>query len=218
MADTITVLDGLLYDKANDSIVWTFNGTGSANECVKSYVIEVPRSIAYARVIFNNGYTATQSRVHVRVRATKVTAIATTLDSVTKTENTLPLTWTALASLGITMSADIDLSTAFDCCLHIDCAVSEVTTVHGGTEVIVQVRKQAVDDWSVLTSFVTPSGTSFHAHMIDNVVNNHAGDTVLGVTDPATGNLDDVGKHIFIEDAADVTHSEIHYLVSQTGN
>lgn len=213
MADTITILDGLQFTKTATSDVWTIDGEGSAYEAVKSYLVTLPANISGARVIFNNNYDLAASRVHVRVKVTKVTAVDAS--GITKTENTQALEWTAVAAQEIQETGAIDVSAAIEAALHIDCAITS-TTAHYGTEIIVQVRKEAsLDEWTDLCRFIGPSGTAVKSDCSGETV---AGQTVVGVTNPATGKLDHVGKAIFIEDTDTIAQCEIAYLTAQSGD
>lgn len=211
MADTITVLDGIQITKPDTADVWTVDGEGSAYEAVKTYTVVIPPSVSGARVIFNNNYDTAASQVHVRVKVTKLTAIGT----LTKTENTQALEWTVVAAQAIQETGAIDVSDAYEATLHIDCAITS-TTAHTGTEIIVQCRSEAaLDEWTTLTTFIGPVGTAVKS---DFAAEEAAGQTVLSVTNPATGNLDHVGKFIFLQDTVTVANCEIAYLVSQTGD
>lgn len=211
MADTITVLDGIQITKPDTADVWTVDGEGSTYEAVKTYTVVIPPSVSGARVIFNNNYDTAASQVHVRVKVTKLTAIGT----LTKTENTQALEWTVVAAQAIQETGAIDVSDAYEATLHIDCAITS-TTAHTGTEIIVQCRSEAaLDEWTTLTTFIGPTGTAVKS---DFAAEEAAGQTVLSVTNPATGNLDHVGKFIFLQDTVTVANCEIAYLVSQTGD
>lgn len=213
MADTITLLDALQFAKTATSDVWTIDGEGPAYEAVKSYVIAIPAPCSAVRVVFNNNYDLAASRVHVRVRCNKVTAINAA--GITKTQNTQPLEWSAIAAQGFLDSGVIDLSAVFEATIHIDIAITS-TTAHDGTEVIVQVRKEAaLAEWTDLCRFIGPSGTATKSDCSGTTA---AGQTVVGVTNPATGNLNHIGKFIFLEDTDTIAQCEIGYLVAQSGD
>jgi hypothetical protein len=210
MADTITVLDGIQFQKETTSDVWTLDGEGSAYEAVKSYAIAVPVSASGARVIFNGNYDPDGGRCHVRVKVTKMTATTPT-----KTENTQALEWSTVTPPAMLETGAIDLSASLSSTLHIDVALSS-TTASTGLEVIVQIRSEAaLDEWSTLTRFVGPTGTGQKS---DFAAQEAVGQTVLSVTDPATGDLDHVGKFIFLEDTVTIAQCEIAWLVSQSGD
>jgi hypothetical protein len=203
--DTIVILDGLQFTKPDTADVWTIDGEGSAYEAVKSYAVVLPASLSGVRVIFNNNYDTAASRVHVRVKVTKVTAIGT----LAKTENTQALEWTAVAAQAIQETGAIDVSAAYEATLHIDVAISS-TTAHTGTEVIVQGRSEdSLDEWTTLTSFVGPIGTATKS---DFAAEEAAAQTILSVTNPTAGNLNHVAKFIFIEDTTTVAQCEIAYI------
>jgi len=203
--DTIVVLDPIQFQKETTSDVWTIDGEGSAFEAVKSFAVSIPAAASGVRVIFNNNYDTGASRVHVRVKVTKLTAIAT----LTKTENTQALEWTAVAAQAIQETGAIDVSGAYEAVLNIDCAIS-ATTAHTGTEIIVQVRSEAsLDEWSTLTRFVGPAGTATKS---DFAAQEAAAQTILSITNPTAGNLNHLGKFIFLEDTATIAQCEIAYI------
>lgn len=213
MADTITIHDPLQFAKTANSDVWTVDGEGPSYEAVKTYAVVVPQDISAVRVLINNNYDTAASRVHVRVKVTKVTALNAA--GITKTQNTQVLEWTAIAAQGILDSGVIDLSAVLAATLHIDCAITS-TAAHDGTEIIIQGRKEAaLAEWTDLTRFVGPSGTATKSDCSGVTA---AGETVVGVTNPATGNLNHVGKFIFFEDTDTIAQCEIAYLTAQSGD
>lgn len=211
MADTITVLDGIQFTKPDTADVWTLDGDGEAYEAVKSYAIALPPSASGARVIFNGAFDPDGGRCHVRVKCTKLTGIGT----LAKTENTQALEWSAVTPPAVLETGAIDVSAAYEATLHIDVALSS-TTASTGLEIIVQIRSEAsLDEWTTLTRLIGPAGTGVKS---DFAAQESAGETVLSVTNPATGKLDHVGKFIFLEDTATIAQCEIAYLVSQSGD
>jgi hypothetical protein len=213
MADTITLLDALQFTKTNTSDVWTIDGEGPAYEAVKTFQVVIPQTASAVRVLFNNNYDTAPSQVHVRVRCNKVTAFGT--GGITKTQNTQALEWTAIAVNAFLDSGVIDISAALEATLHIDCAITG-TTAHDGTEIIVQTRKEdALAEWTDLCRFIGPSGTATKS---DCSGTTNAGQTVVGVTNPATGNLNHIGKFIFLQDTDVIAQCEIGYLVAQSGD
>ena len=211
MADTITVLDGIQHAKDTDDDIWTLDGDGEAYEAVKSYTIVLPVSVSGARVIFNGNYDPDGGRCHVRVKLTQITDA----DPVTKTENTQSLEWSTVTPPAMLETGAIDVSGGLQSTLHIDVALSS-TTASTGLEVIVQTRSETgLDEWTTLTRFVGPIGTGSKADFGDSEA---AGQTELTVTNPATANLDHVGKFIFLEDTGTIANCEIAWLVSQTGD
>ena len=212
MADTITILDGLQFAKTATSDVWTIDGEGSAYEAVKTFAVALPPEAKTARVIFNNNYDTAASRVHVRVKLSSISR----LNPPPPVKDELQvMEWTAVAAQAIQKTADIDVSACFSAMLHIDCAISS-TTAHDGTEIIVQGRKEAnLDEWTDIARFIGPSGTATKSDCSGTTA---AGQTVVGVTNPATGNLNHVGKFIFIEDTDLIAQCEIAYLTAQSGD
>lgn len=210
--DEIQVLDNLQFELEAADEIWAIDGEGSAFDCVKSYAVAIPPSASAARVIFNNWYDTAACQVTVRVKATKVTAIAT----LTKTENTQVLEWTAIepavlitgGGVGFLDSGVIDLSACYEATLHIDCALTSVVA-HIGTEIIVQIRSEDAtpDEWTTLTSFTGPTGTPFHMHPSGTAA---AGQKIIPVANPTAGNLNHIGKWIFLKNAT-IANSEMVY-------
>ena len=211
MADTITVLDGIQHQKETTSDVYTLNGEGAVYEAVKTYAVTISAPSSGARVIFNGNYDSDGGRCHVRVKVTKITDVSTP----TKTENTQALEWSAVTPPAMLETGAIDVSDCQEAILHIDIALSS-TNASTGLEAVVQVRSEAsLDEWTTISRFVGPIGT---ASKSDFAAQEAVGQTVLSVTDPATGNLDHVGKFIFLEDTAAIAQCEIAWLVSQSGD
>ena len=202
--DTIEVLDNLQFEHLNTADVFTVHDDGQAGESVVTIPIILPMNASAARVLIsNNG--ATGSQVHARVKGTKVTGITTT--TVTKTQNTELLAWTAIALNAVIIeSAEFDLENVYEPMLHIDVAISG-TTAHLGTEIIIEVRKEAaVDEWTVWTRLSVLSGkTAFKTDVADTAA---AAQKVIDIANPTAGNLNHINKRLFILDAT-VANSEI---------
>lgn len=207
MADGIvTVLDALQFvHPATTSLIWSVNAAGIPGECVKTTPITLPFDASEARVIINNGYGATGSSIFYRVKLTKATAI----NPLTKTENTQVVDWTSLAISLVAQTAAIDLTGAFGATVHVDIAIIG-TTAHLGTEVIVQVRKEAtVSEWTDWARLVVLSGiTAF-----STALNAQSSASILTVA--AIGNLTTAKgfKFIFVQDNTPAS-SEICYQIS----
>lgn len=124
--------------------------------------------------------------------------------------------WAAITLASIREGAPVNLATYYDAMLHIIHCLAG-TTAHLGTEIIVQISGNTAgdEDWRDLCRFVAGVKTAFKS---DFVGDEAAGQTVLSVTDPATGNLDHLFKWIFIHQTAIVADSEITYLVAQSGD
>lgn len=211
MADTITVLDGIQFQKVTTSDIYTLDGDGEQFEAVKSWPVCLPPDISGARVIFNGVHDPDGGRCHVRCKVTFLTDPSVP----TKTENTQALEWTTVTPPAVLETGAIDVSGGVAATLHIDVALSS-TTASTGLEVIVQVRKEAaLDEWSTLTRFIGPIGTGQKA---DFAAEEEVGQTVLSVTNPAAADLDHIGKFIFLEDTVSIAQCEIAYLVSQSGD
>lgn len=214
MADTITVLDGIQFQKETTSDVYTQDD--AVDEAVKTFQIYIPLSYKAARVVFNGAFDPNGGRMHGRVKATLTTGMTTT--GVTKTATTQVMEWTAITPPAVLDSGALDCSGSRSTTLHIDIAQSSVTANTTGIEIIVQGRKEdALDEWTDITRF---NALSYAAVAVKSDFANQeaAGQTVLGVTNPATGGLDNVGKFIFLEDTATIAQCEIAFLVSQSGD
>ena len=214
MSDTITLLDGLLFTKPTTADVYTFDGD-APNSAVKQFLYGIPDclDLSGARVIFNGAWDPDGGRYHVRVLATKCTGTTTP----TKTQNTTALEWTAVTPPAVVKSAEIDLTGVFACSLHISVCQSSTTANTTGLEVIVQVRKKAtVDEWTTLPSMVVLAQAA--ATKSDVGTETAAGQTVLAVTNPATGNLNHLGKLIFLEDTVTIGQCEVAFLTAQSGD
>jgi len=205
-ADTIEVLDNLQFEHLNTADIYTVHADAEAGESVKTIPVILPMNASAARVLIsNNG--ATGSQVHARVRGTAVTGITTT--TVTKVQNVQLLEWTAIAlNAAIVESSEWDLTNVYEPMLHIDVAISG-TTAHLGTDIMVEVRKEAtVDEWTVWTRCSVLSGlTAFKTDVADTAA---AGQKVIAIANPTAGNLNHINKRLFILDAT-VANCEIVY-------
>lgn len=208
--DTIVVLDGIQFQKETTSDIYTIDGDGANYEAVKTYPFTILSPVSGARVLFNGEYDADGARHHVRVRVTKLTSMAN--GTPTKTQNTQALEWTTIDPNGsprFLETAEIDLSAAIQSCLHIDVAISDAQATTG-LEVIVQVRHEVtVDEWSTVQRFIGPTGTPTKS---DFAAQEAVGQTILSVTNPTAGNLNHIGKFIFLEDTATIGQCEIAWI------
>lgn len=204
--DTIEVLDNLQFEHLDTADIYTVHADGQAGECVVSVPIMLPMNVLAARVIINNNFGATGSTVVARVRCTEVTGITTT--TVTKVQNVQPMEWTSIALAAWAESSEIDLTNVFEAMVHVDVAIVG-TTAHLGTEIRVQVRKEATtEEWTDWSRIAVLSGlTAFKTDVLSTAA---AGQKVIAVNNPTAGNLNHICKRIFILDAT-VANSEIVY-------
>jgi len=215
MADTITILDGSRYATSATTDIWTINSENQSaqtanTEVAKSYYIALPPEAITARVLFNNNYDSAASRVHVKVRMSHAER-----PFPPKRKESLILAWTAVAAQAFQKTADIDLTKAYSAGLHIECAISS-TTAHDGTQIIVQIKKEAgINSWSEWSSFIGPTGTAVKSDCSGVTA---AGETVIGVTNPTTGGLAKIGKRIFKEDTDTIAQCEMWYLTATSGD
>ena len=204
--DTIEVLDNLQFEHLNTADIYTVHADGQAGESVITIPIILPMNASAARVLIsNNG--ATGSQVHARVRATAVTGMTTT--TVTKTQNTQPLEWTAIALNAVVVeSSEINLTNIYEAMVHVDVAITG-TTAHLGTDIIVEVRKEVtVDEWTVWAQLSVLSGlTAFKTDVASTAA---AAQKVIAIANPTAGNLNHINKRLFILDAT-VAQCEIVY-------
>jgi hypothetical protein len=202
--DTIEVLDDLQFSHLNTADIYTVHADSESGEAVCTRAVLLPMNCLAARVIVNNNYGATGSTVHARIRCTEVTGITTT--TVTKVQNVQPLEWTSIALGSAVESSEINLTNVYEAMLHIDVAITG-TTAHLGTEIIVQVRKEAsVDEWTQWARFIVLSGlTAFKTDLSDTAA---SGQKVIPIANPTAGNLNHIMKHLFILDAT-VANCEI---------
>ena len=195
--DTIVVLDNLQFEHLNTANIFTVNADGEAGEAVVTKIIMLPMNASATRVLVsNNG--ATGSTVYVRAKATAVTGITTT--TVTKTQNTELLAWQSVTLNAVILeSTELSLTNVYEAMLHIDVALAG-TTAHLGTEIIVEVRKEAtVDEWTVWQRLSVLSGkTAFSTDVASTAA---AAQKVIAIANPTAGNLNHINKRLFIEDA-----------------
>lgn len=205
--DTIVVLDGIQFQKETTSDVYTQDH--ATNEAVKTFDFHIPFSAKAARVIFNGAYDPNGGRYHYRVKATMVTSITTP----TKTANTQVCEWTAITPPAVAESGVLDCSASWYTDLHVDIAQSSVTANTTGIEIIVQIRKEdSLDEWTDLPGGrinVLALGAATKSDFADTEA---VGQTTLSITNPTAGNLDHVGKFVFLEDTATIAQCEIAFI------
>jgi hypothetical protein len=202
--DTIEVLDNLQFEHLDTADIFTIHADGMAGESVVTFPCLFPESVLAARVIINNNYAASPMIVAARVKLTAVSGRTTT--TVPKIQNVQPLEWTSIAAGSYAETAEIDLTNLSEPLLHVDVAVIAAGT-HTGTEIIVQVRKEAtVEEW---TGWCRPAvlvgSVVFKADVLSTAA---AGQKVIAVNNPTAGNLNHVCKQLFILDAT-IANSEV---------
>lgn len=203
-ADTIVVLDGLQFQKETTSDVYTQDH--ATNEAVKTFHIHIPLSYKAVRVIYNGAYDPDGGRYHYRTKLTRVTSITTPTKTANQQDEWLTLTPPAVAE-----STAFDVSASWDSSIHIDIAQSSTTANTTGVEIIVQGRKEdSLDEWTDITRFIALALGA--ATKSDFAAQEAAAQTTLSVTNPTTGNLDHVGKFIFLEDTATIAQCEIAFI------
>lgn len=119
--------------------------------------------------------------------------------------------WAEVAQNAVREGATVDVSGNYSSILSIDVALSSGTT-HTGTKVEVQISSNSSgdEDWTTLTSFISPTGTASS----ENPSGSEAiGQTVIEVAS-TTGFVADETRWIFIEDVGTVADSEMLLLVS----
>ena len=212
-ADTITVLDNLLFEHLNTATINHVHADGFAGEAVESVAIPIDaEKITGLRVIVNNNYGATGSTIIAKARMTGLTG----LTALAKYQNIELLDWTSIAlAAAATASSEADLSTVRSGMLHLFCALNG-TTAHLGTEFIVQVRNEVtVNEWTRLFSFVMCAGkTAILTPVLSTAA---AGQKVIPVNNPTTALLTHINKNLFLMDAT-IANCEISYLTVNGGD
>ena len=204
-ADTIVVLDGIQHQKETTSDIYTQDH--ATNSSVSQHAIIVPLAAKTVRAIFNGAYDPDGGRFHYRTKLLRVTSMETP----TKTANQ-EQAWQTLTPPAVAHSTEYDVSASWDSVLCIDVAQSSATPNTTGLEIIVQVQMEdSLDEWVEIRRFnVLALGAATKS---DFAAQEAAAQTILSVTNPTTGNLDHVGKLIFLEDTATIANCEIAFLV-----
>lgn len=204
-ADTIVILDGIMHQKETTSDVYTQDH--ATNSSVYSNQFHIPLAYKAARVIYNGAYDPNGGRVHYRTKLLRTTSITTP----TKTANQ-EQAWQTLTPPAVVHSTEFDTSASWDSIIAVDVCQSSTDANTTGIEIIVQGRKEdSVDEWEVITKVnVLALGVATKS---DFAAQEAAAQTTLSVTDPTTGNLDHLGKFIFLEDTATINNSEIAFIV-----
>ncbi len=212
MADTITVLNGIQFQKETTSDVYTQDH--ATNSAVASVPVKVPVEAKTVRVIVNGAFDPDGGRIHWRAKAVKVTSITTP----TKTANTQAQEWVTLTPPAVAEVDGIDFSASWGGFVIVDLCQSSVTANTTGIQLIVQMlTEDSVEEWVTIHDAIYLVFTAV-ATKSDFAAQEAAGQTLLDVTNPATGGLNNIGKFIFLEDTATIAQCEIAYLVSQTGD
>lgn len=203
--DTILVLDGIQHQKETTSDIYTQDH--ATNEAVATFGIHIPLSYKAVRVIYNGAYDPNGGRYHYRTKLTRTTSITTPTKTANQQDEWLTITPPAVAE-----STAFDVSASWDSTIHIDIAQSSTTANTTGIEIIVQGRKEdALDEWTDIVRFNALALGA--ATKSDFAAQEAAAQTTLSVTNPTAGNLDHIGKFIFLEDTAAIEKSEIAFIV-----
>lgn len=206
-ADTILVLDGIQHQKETTSDVYTQDHATNSSVYTNAFYI----STAYkaARVIYNGAYDPDGGRVHYRTKLLRTTTLAD--DTITKTANQQD-EWLTLTPPAVAESTAFDVSASFESYVVVDVCQSSTTANTTGVEVIVQGRKEdSLDEWATISkinvlAFVAATKSDFAAQEA-------ATQTTLSITNPTTGNLQHLGKFVFLEDTAAIAQCEIAFVV-----
>ncbi len=211
MADTITVLDGIQFQKETTSDVYTQDHVTNSSVYSKSFFI--PFGFKAVRVIYNGAYDPNGGRYHYRTKLLRVTSITTPTKTANQGDEWLTITPPAIAE-----SSAFDVSASWESIIAVDVCQSSVTANTTGIEIIIQGRKEdSLDEWTDITRVIALAYAAV-AVKSDFAAQEAVGQTVLSVTNPATGGLDNLGKSIFLEDTATIAQCEIAYLVAQSGD
>lgn len=204
-ADTIVILDGLQFQKETTSDVYTQDH--ATNEAVATHSIPIPFEAKAVRVIYNGAYDPNGGRFHYRTKILRITSASTP----TKTANQQD-EWQTITPPAVAESTAFDFSASWGGFICIDIAQSSTTANTTGIEIIVQIRKEdSLDEWSDLRRFTALALGA--ASKSDFKAQEAQGQTILSITAPTTGNLDHVGKFVFLEDTATIAQCEIAFLV-----
>lgn len=210
MADTITILNGLDHEQdQTTSIIYDIDD--ATTECVGMYPIAIPADVSQINLVFNNTYDSDGSTVHVMARLTAVSDNS----PLTKVENVSVMAWQEVAQNAVVESGSVDVSSYWNCTLHVFIALSS-TTAHTGTEIIVQTGSEAGVDgsWTNLCRFIGPIGTAVSCAF---VATEPAGETTIAIDNPVTNNMDNDGKFKFVENTV-VADCEIVYQTANSGD
>lgn len=211
MADTITVLNGIQFQKETTSDVYTQDH--ATNSAVATVPVGIPLEAKTVRVIVNGAFDPNGGRIHWRAKALKVTSITTP----TKTAATQAQEWVILTPPAVAEVDGIDFSASWGGFVVVDLCQSSVTANTTGVQLIVQMlTEDALEEWvTILDALFLVLGVATKSDFANQEA---AGQTELGITNPATGGLDNLGKFIFLEDTATIAQCEIAYLVAQSGD
>ncbi len=211
MADTITVLNGIQFQKETTSDVYTQDH--ATNSAVATVPIAIPLEAKIVRVIVNGAFDPDGGRIHWRAKSLKVTSITTP----TKTAATQEQEWVTLTPPAVAEADGIDFSASWGGFVVVDLCQSSVNANTTGVQLIVQMlTEDSLEEWVTITDAVF---LALGAATKSDFANQEAAtQTILGVTNPETGGLDNLGKFIFLEDTATIAQSEIAYLVAQSGD
>lgn len=205
-ADEIYVLDGIMHQKETTSDVYTQDHATNSSVFQKEFYI--PLAYKAARVLFNGNYDPNGGRVHYRTKLLRTTSITTP----TKTANQ-EQAWQTLTPPAIAHSTEYDTSASWYSIIAVDVCQSSTDANTTGIEIIVQGRKEdAVDEWSNISGarqIVLALGAATKS---DFAAQEAAAQTILSITNPTAGNLDHLGKFIFLEDTATINNSEIAFI------
>jgi len=203
-ADTILVLDGIQHQKETTSDVYTQDH--ATNSSVYTAQFHIPLVYKAARVIYNGAFDPNGGRFHYRTKLLRTTSITTPTKTANQQDEWLTITPPAVAE-----SSAFDTSASWDSIIAVDVCQSSATANTTGIEIIVQGRKEdALDEWVTITRVnVLALGAATKS---DFAAQEAAAQTTLSVTNPTAGNLDHIGKFIFLEDTAAIEKSEIAFI------
>lgn len=206
--DTIVILDGLQFAKDTDDDIYTQDH--ATNEAVVSRLVHIPLCFKSARVLYNGAYDPNGGRFHYRTKLLRTTSITTP----TKTANQQD-EWVTLTPPAVAHSTEWDVSASWASAFVIDVAQSSATANTTGLEIIVQGRKEDTgagqdEEWTTIMRFnVLALGAATKSDFADSEA---VDQTTLSVANPTAGNLDHIGKFIFIEDINTIAQCEIAFI------
>ena len=121
--------------------------------------------------------------------------------------------WAEVTAGTLRKGAALSVADCYEAMLHIDVALAEAAAEAIGALILVQVSSNTTGDadWHTLVALSGPLGTAFKRDISGDEA---AGQTTISTTDPTTGNLDHLGKQLFIENTGTPANSEIVYQIS----
>lgn len=208
--DTIVIADGIMHQKETTSDVYTQDTDPLSSVYQKPFYI--PLAYKAARVLYNGIHDPDGGRFHYRTKLLRVTSVTTPTKTANQEDAWAILTPASTAS-AVKKSTAFDVSASFYSVITVNICQSSTDANTTGIEFYIQGRREdSVDEWSNIYGPLNALSLGA-ATKSDFAAQEAATETVLSITNPTAGNLDHVGKFIFLEDTATINNSEIAFLV-----